>query len=168
MINGISFAPVEVGTVAADGSFSGSAAGPLMLAWFSDATTLGMILPLRSVSFSGDLSDSHACIGSYAAGSLADVACAADDTHPAFTAGATLEGLLALEDADTIDVPSLGQSLCVVLGGAGDGASPIQRCRRDAGGAIEFRGDACTTGGGTCGDAVAFRADVAASAVTLR
>ena len=133
-----------------------------------------VILPLRSARLStGTLSASQNCIGRYnAAGLRPDNGCFPDEVNHAFVTGAELEGLISLEDADAVILPSFAESLCVHLAGnraeyAVTDAQGVLVCKRDASHAIVFQGDACSVAGQTCTDAVATAARFAASSVRI-
>ena len=87
-----------------------------------------------------------------------------------FVDGAGVTGFFVLEEADTVEVPMLGRTLCVLLSGpaAGysDGATPVAHCKRDASGNILFKGDWCAetnmTATPACEDALRFSAQFAA------
>ena len=86
-----------------------------------------------------------------------------------------MSGFFVLAEADTVDVPVLGSSLCVLLSGDaqgfGDGGTPVAHCKRDAAGKILFKGDWCaatdapSTPG--CEDALRFSARFAAQGATI-
>jgi hypothetical protein len=110
------------------------------------------------------LSDDDNCIGAFNPRAL-DSAC--KETPSACskwkTAGA-MAGHITLEEADEIDIPSLGQSLCALLAKA-----PSGKCPRDPKGKIDVQGDYCT---GTrkacdCRDSFWLAATFAASAVRI-
>jgi hypothetical protein len=155
----------------AGGSFHTTAPRDLALPMYLDAAGHVTVLPLRSARFTGALSPSQGCIGRYEpAGLDAANGCLPDETHPAFVTGATAEGLLSLEEADRVFIPETAVSFCALVAGEARSvtdAAGVTRCRRDAGGRVVFAGDACTTAGAACGDAVRMKADFAASAVRV-
>jgi hypothetical protein len=164
--------------VGADGSFS--TATPIdrfVLPIYGDAAgTMELLrLPLRQLSIEGTLSADRSCIGTYNAANLdPENSCLADDLTPTFLTGGSVRAYITLEDADSVIIDSLGQSLCVLLSRDattyGDGGSP-NRCRRE-GGVITFRGDWCSVtdlnAAGDCADAVRFQGSFAASSVAIR
>jgi hypothetical protein len=172
---GQSIHPVKFAVdIADDGSFVTSAAHDLLLPMFLDTYGKVLVFPIRAARLSaGALSPSRGCIGRYDAAALEPSnACLPDVDARAFVAGATLEGLLVLDDADRVVVDRFGMSLCARLAGASPAlvtknAAGITVCRRDSGGRIVFQGDACSASGESCGDAVAVRADFAASSVRI-
>jgi hypothetical protein len=146
----------------------------LMPLYLDAGATELVILPLRAVRLTaGTLSASQNCIGRYDATALrTDNGCFPDERNRAFVTGASLTGLIALEDADALLLPSFSESLCVYLSGdrgryATTGADGVAVCKRDADHAIVFQGDACSVAGGSCTDAVAAAADLAASSVLI-
>ncbi|APR84319.1 Hypothetical protein A7982_09668 [Minicystis rosea] len=172
MIQGRHVQPTKLAVdIAADGSFETAASQDLLLPIFLDTYGKAIVLPLRAVRLgAGVLSASRGCIGRYDASKLDPAnACLPDDDQKAFVPGATLEGLLVLEDADDVVIDSSSMSLCARLAGpelVTTNAQGTTVCRRDADGRILFQGDACAMGAG-CADAVALRADLAASAVRI-
>jgi hypothetical protein len=154
----------------AEDAFATVAGADLVMPIFLDAAaTQYVLLPIRDVRVSAAVSPSHNCIGHYNAEGLDPIhACLPDDTHKAFVTGGALSGLITLEDADTIVISSLNETMCVLfannMGVAGPNGYKV--CERDANDKIAFSGDACTAGVG-CGDAVTFSADFAASSVAI-
>jgi len=176
MIGGIAIDPVEVDApVAADGTFATAMGANVVVPIFLDINaTQSVLLPLKAAQLSGKLSEDKNCIGIYNAEKL-DPAnnCQSEVDVPAFdpTSG-TLEGYITLEDADSVIVDALKQSLCVLLSGDsaqyGDGGSP-NKCKRDMNNAIIFQGDWCdaTNSAGGCQDSMQLGAQFAASAVKV-
>lgn len=170
MINGVQVAP---NTAQFDTLLDGiqSQAMDVILPFFLDmAGTQVILIPLRGAVISAKLSEDQNCIGAYNAEGLDPAnSCLPDDTHPLFLAGGQLTAAISLEDADTIVVDALSQSLCVVLGGAPTPEPGVKHCVRDANGAIVFKGDWCsaTNSAGGCGDAMLMKVEFAASGVKL-
>lgn len=171
---GTAIAPVNIATTTdATGAMSAEI-GDIQVPIFEDLTASGLpiILPLKGARVTQQvLSADNNCIGTYNAEGLLPVdRCLPSKDIPAFIDGATLEGYIILEDADQVLVADVNQTLCVLLGGtaAGDGGSPI-RCKRDATGAIELKGDFCSTtqSAGGCQDSFMLGATFAASAVEI-
>jgi hypothetical protein len=159
-------------------AFSSSAAD-LVMPVFLDAMGVNvMLLPLHQLGFdSGRISADNGCIGQYNAAGLAEASeCQPTGTIPSFIDGASVSAFFVLEEADTVEVAQLGQSLCVLLSGDaqgfGDGGSPIERCKRDASGEILFKGDWCaaTNAKATpgCEDSLRFTAQFAAQGATIQ
>jgi hypothetical protein len=159
-------------------AFSSSAADLVMPVFLDAAGASVMLLPLHQVGFdSGRISADNGCIGQYNAMGL-DMAnnCQPDGATRSFVDGASVSGFFVLEEADTVDVAMLGESLCVLLSGDaqsfGDGGTPIERCKRDASGNILFKGDWCeaTNGKATpgCEDSLRFSAQFAAQGATIQ
>ena len=168
-INGILVSPATTDAVVeADGSFTSAAFSSNQVIYGAGSGSVFMVLPLQGAVVSGTLSASHACIGSYNADALASTACAADADHPAFADAGRLEAFISLEDADTVIVADVQQSLCALLTGTDDGGVP-QKCYRSAMGSIEYAGDWCSAtdqaADSGCAEAVRFSATFAARAV---
>lgn len=149
----------------------GALAMPIFLG-SSDAAAL--VLPLRNVRLRGTLSASGNCIGSYNAAGLEPTnLCQPDAAHSSFVNGGNGKAFILLEEADTVLVQQLDESLCVLLSGDaaryGNGAVTAH-CKRTAG-ANDFAGGWCSTTNtaatASCHDAVAFRFDYAAGSVKI-
>jgi hypothetical protein len=133
-------------------------------------------LPIRQARFVNiTASGNHDCIGEYNAAGLDPASgCVADAQHPGYFPDAQVAGFINLEQADTIPITKLGETLCVLLSGDatayGNGASPISRCKR-VNGQIVFPGDWCTAtnqaASAQCKDAVYFAGAFAASGVII-
>ena len=134
------------------------------------------IFPLRSLRFFDTVvTPDHDCIGAYNAAGL-DPAnnCIGDEQHRTFLDGGHFEAFISLEEADTVLVPVLGQTLCVLLSDSapsfGDGGQP-SKCKRDSTGNIVLQGDWCSVtnqpASGGCADAMRFAGSFAASGVAI-
>lgn len=170
-------APLTVAAPVAAACGLTSAAGDVLMPFYGNTDgNMLTIFPLRALRFvATQISPDHNCIGSFNAGALQpESGCAADEAHPAFVDGGQFESFITLEDADAVPVPTLNQSMCVLLsdnasawGTGGSGAT----CKRDANGAILFQGDWCSatnqpaTAG--CADALRFAGSFAASGTTI-
>lgn len=175
-VSGLHLQPITYPGVKPDasGAFTVAMGQDLLVPIYLDtAGTSVVILPLKNSRLTtGTLSASQSCIGKYNAENL-DVAnsCLPDSKNKAFITGAKIDGIITLEDADTVVVSSLNQSLCVLLSqdpatyGVKDAAG-VTICKR-TGGMIDFQGDTCSMAGGTCKDAVNLTADFAASSVKI-
>jgi hypothetical protein len=136
-----------------------------------------LLWPLRQLQFfNGTFSADHNCIGRYNASGLSPAnACLPDDTHPDFIDGASFSAFFVLEEADTVVISPLQQTLCVLLSGDastfGDGAQP-SRCKRNAQKQIIFKGDWCSMGNQPatpgCADSLRFAGSFAASGVKIQ
>lgn len=167
---------VSVSSGLMGGAFSAEV-GDVTVPIFLDAgASMFVLLPLKAAKLTGTLSGDNNCVGAYNAANLdPGNNCLAEppDTLQFINAG-TLEGYITLEDADTVIVDSLKQSLCVLLSGNaamyGDGATP-NLCKRDVDGKIEYKGDWCASTNGAadaaCADSAKLGADFAASAVKI-
>ena len=132
--------------------------------------------PIHNAKLSaGQISADHNCIGSYNATKLSpNNSCLPelDIGLDFYTSNATLEGLITLEEADSVIVDLLGQSLCVLLSGDpskyGDMGKP-KKCTRKADGKIALEGDWCSTSNAAdgCKDSYKLAATLAASSVKL-
>ncbi|MFO0758683.1 MAG: hypothetical protein U0359_19480 [Byssovorax sp.] len=164
-------APVD-----ASGNFAAAMGVDLLVPIFLDAAaTQIVLLPLKKATLKGTLSSNNNCIGKYNSDTLSqDNNCLPDSTHPAFTTGAQLDGYITLEDADTVELTTPPETLCVLLSGDadkyGDGSSPVNKCKR-TNGKIDFGGDWCDAtnmaADANCADAVKLGGEFAANAVKL-
>ncbi len=158
-----------------DGRFAAASPIDLLVPLFLDpATGEVALLPVRGVHVSGQIGSDGLCIGRFnAEGLKPEDKCAITEAAPAFVDGGIVRGVVKLEEADAVLLPSAGHSLCVAIAGDvpkyGDGATPA-RCRRE-GGRIAFQGDWCSTTNApatpACADAVQLAGSFAASAVRL-
>lgn len=172
-------APVEVDSnLNADGTFS-TAPLPLvtMPIYLDLEATSAVYLPLREAEISSALlSSDQNCIGRFNGDGLQPVNNCLPNAEKGidyYINGASLDGYITLEEADTVVVDVLKQSLCVLLSDDvnqfGDDGDP-KRCTRDANGDIIFQGDWCSTSNSAdgCKDAVKLAAKLAASSVAVR
>jgi hypothetical protein len=159
------------------GAYGPTAGTDLVLPIFLDAAgTTAVVVPMHQVSMSGTLSANQNCIGTYNAAGLDPLnSCMADSTHPLFNSGGTVTAFISLEDADTVVIAPLQETLCVLLSGNagtyGDGMTPVQHCKRDTANAIVFQGDWCSTTNMAkmtgCADSVALAGSYAASGIKI-
>ncbi len=139
-----------------------------------------ILLPLHDAKLAGTISADNNCIGQYNSKGLDPAkSCLASDDAPAFIGGdgladsdGQLGGYITLEEADTVIVDAVGQSLCVILSGDatkyGDGM-PLAKCTRDAGLKIVFQGDWCDTpNDASCHDSIRMSARFSASGVSAK
>ena len=176
-INGLAVKPFETDlTVGADGKFSMAMGVDLVVPIFLDAMgNSAVLLPLHQARLiNGTLSESKNCIGKYNAEGLSPANnCLGDTTTPTFLTAAELDGYITLEEADGVEISSLGQTLCVLLSGDaskyGDGGTP-NKCKR-TNNVIDFKGDWCAStnkaADANCSDATALGAKFAASSVLI-
>ncbi len=154
-----------------------SSAGDVNMPVYLDFQASQVVLfPLRQARFVNlTVSGNHDCIGKYNAAGLDPAGgCLADQQTPAFFPDAQVVAMINLENADSIPIAALGQSLCVVLSGDaaiyGDGAQPTVHCKR-VNGKILFQGDWCTAtnqaASALCKDALYFAGAFAASGVII-
>ena len=182
------FAPVEGDlTVDAEGNFETGVFPAIRLPIYSDMMAAEVIeLPLREARLVGaKLSANNNCIGTFNAAGLQP----RDNCKPVpsegifyFIDGGTLEGYITLEEADSVHVEDLSQTLCVLLSGdpaahgfdadpcPAAGAATCKACVRDGMGNITLEGDWCSTtnSAGGCKDSFRLSATFAASAVSLK
>ena len=138
-----------------------------------------VLLPLHDAKLTGKVSADNNCIGQYNSKGLDPAGgCLADDMNPSFIgtdgkadSDGKLDGYITLEEADTVIVDAVSQSLCVILSGDaamyGNGAmmGPVL-CKRDAAMKIAFQGDWCDASNDTaCKDSVRLTANFSASSV---
>jgi len=142
------------------------------------AGTTVVLLPLHQARLlMGTLSATQNCIGSYnAAGLLTSDSCLPAGTITQFIDGGSLDGFITLEQADTVIISALGQSLCALLAG---GASSMDTmtgtaglvCKRDANNNIVFQGSWCEATNApataTCFDSVQLTGKFAASSILI-
>ncbi len=162
-------APVELDltlTNNADGSIGFDVTGGLDLSvpiYQDKAAKTAIILPLHNAQVTkGKISADHNCIGAYDSKDLTPQNNCTSNLP--YLPAATLSGYITLEEADKVDVPTAGTTLCAII--AGMAAMP--KCPRTAG-KITFKGDFCSTTmkPGGCQDAVQLTGEFAASAVKV-
>jgi hypothetical protein len=170
-------APVTLTAPLGASCVANSSAADLNLPVYLDSTaTSAVLLPLRQAQFSNlTVSGDHNCIGKHN-GAFLDPAdgCIGTAQAPIFLPGGQVDGFINLEQADSVVILAIQQSLCLVLTGDaakyGDGGSP-QKCKRTSG-KIVFPGDWCTATNqaatAQCNDAVRFNGTFAASAVIIK
>jgi hypothetical protein len=168
--------PVETDSGLSNGSFSAEVGDVTVPIFLNAAATSFVLLPLRSGKLTGTLSADNNCIGKYNADKLDPMnSCLAEPPEKLqFENAGTLDGYITLEDADSVPIESLAQSLCVLLSGNaamyGTGMKP-NTCKRDMDGKIVYQGDWCSmtnaAADGTCADSVKLGAAFAASAVKV-
>lgn len=180
-VAGFPIAPFETDAPIMDGKFAMAMGADLTVPVYLDLDAMGVVLlPLHAAKLSGTVSEDGNCIGKYnSKGLQPGDNCAATKDIPAYVGAdgkadsdGTLDGFITLEEADTVVVSAIHQSLCVILSGDatqyGDGAAEA-KCKRDAGGKIVFQGDWCAASNdAACKDAVKLQAKFAASAVKVK
>ena len=175
-LDGVSF-PVAPVTVSAslDASCNvASSAGNVILPFYENEQAQSFTLfPLRSLSFFDTrLTPDHDCIGSYNAAGLDPAnGCTPDEVTPQFLDAGSFAAFISLEEADTVQIPLLSQSLCVLLSGDPGSYGDAGKCLRDAGNEIVWKGDWCSTTNQPatpgCADAMRFAGSFAASGVGI-
>lgn len=176
ILSGFFIAPTEESSGLAGGSFSTNVGDKIFPIFLDAAASSYVLLPLKATKLSGVLSENNNCVGTYNAEKLdpANSCLPEPPNTPQFLNAGTLDALMTLEDADTLIIDTLSQSLCVLLSGDaamyGNGMSP-NKCKRDAAGKIVYQGDWCeatnAAADANCADAVKLEADFAASAVKI-
>ncbi len=170
-------APVTLSAPISAACSTDSSASDLNLPIYLDVMASSLIpLPLHQARFVNlTVSGNHDCIGTYnAVGLDPSGGCLPDAQHPGFFPDAQVVAFINLEQADTVPVSPIGQSLCVLLSGDaatfGDGAQPISHCKR-TNAKINFQGDWCSAtnqpASAQCKDALYFAAGFAASGVII-
>jgi len=176
ILSGNQISPVTVDSGLMSGSFSAKVGDVTVPIFLDAAASSYVLLPLKAGVLTGTLSADNNCVGKYNAENLDPAnSCLAEppDTLQFINAG-TLDGFITLEDADAVIIDSLSQSLCVLLSGNaamyGDGMTP-NKCKRDAMGVIEYKGDWCAAtdmaADAMCMDSAKLGAEFAASAVKV-
>jgi hypothetical protein len=179
--NGMPFVitPIDVDAPITDGRFAAETTQDVVVPIYLDAMddTKVVLLPLRGARlYDGTISADNNCIGKYNAENLDPVnLCLPEEGIPAFIDGGKLEGFITIEEADTVVIDVLGQTMCVLLSADtltyGDGGSPVQKCKRDMNDVITLTGDWCaaTNSAATadCKDAFKLGATFAASAAKM-
>jgi hypothetical protein len=170
-------APIVVPAPINGGAFATSMGKSVILPIYLDlAASAVILLPLHEAKLAGTLSADKSCIGKYNAAGLDPAGgCLPDNTTPAFIGAdgkgdsdGHLDGYVPLEEADTVIIDAIGQSLCVVLSGDaatyGDGGTPA-KCKR-TNGKINFQGDWCAASNDmACTDSAHLTANFSASGV---
>jgi hypothetical protein len=152
--------------------------GDLNLPIYLDAMGANaVVLPLRQLQlYKGFVSDDNSCIGTYNASALDPAnACQPQAGEPQFVNGGLAGGYIVLSEADTIPIPMLGQTLCVLLSGNtatyGEQEGGLTVCKKGPNHQILFQGDWCAAtnapASATCADSMQFVASFAASGVTI-
>ncbi len=162
-----------------DGSFAVTMGASVIVPIYLDTKAMDVVLlPLHDAKLSGKVSADHGCVGKFNAAGLDPAGgCLPDDTNPLFIGAdgkadtdGKLDGYITLEEADSVIVDKLSQSLCVILSGNsgmyGDGGMPVSKCKRDVNMKIVFQGDWCDKSNDmACKDSVRLGAGFSASGV---
>jgi hypothetical protein len=166
-------APITVDAMPdATGKFSVAKGGDVVVPIFLTDPNNPVLLPLSNARLiNATLSADHNCIGKYNADKLDPTKnCQPQGDDQTFTNGGTIDAYITLEAADTVPITDLKETMCVLLTGENDGATP-KKCKRDAMGNITSKGDWCSktdmAADATCADAFKLQADFAASAVKI-
>ncbi len=158
---------VDLDPTSTDTTFVTKAIPKLFVPIFLDtAGTAVIILPLSNPIIKDlTISANGNCIGSLNPVALAkDCTDVFSDCSKWHTAGA-LGGYMSLEEADSVFIKELNQSLCVVL----TQTAPLTKCDRDGAGLVKAKGDYCskTNKPGDCQDSFWLSATFAASAIKI-
>ena len=181
---GFCFFQASVGTLAVgpvtakldfanDNQFSSQAVDQLNVPIFVDPTNLKsvVILPIKkAVVQNVTISSGGNCIGGFNKKAVETAACTDHDPDSCSrwaTAG-DIGGFITLEDADSVNIDLLQESLCVLLTGSTKDPAHNNGCQR-TNGKLNFKGDFCSTSQkpGDCQDAFWLSATFAASAVKI-
>jgi hypothetical protein len=176
--NSFKVSPFTTTAIINNGVFASGLGGDVVMPVYLDLKGAAVILlPLHATKLTGKISADHDCIGQYNAKGLDPAGgCIADAMTPAFIGAdgkadsdGKLDGYITLEEADSVIIDAIGQSLCVVLSGDaavfGDGQNPA-KCKRGADTKITFQGDWCNaTNSATCKDSARLSANFSASGV---
>lgn len=175
---GLAIAPLTLAAPIDAGCAFGTAKGDVVMPIYVDAqASSAVLLPLHNLQIAmGQLSSDHGCIGALNVQGL-DPAdnCLPTGNTPNFIDAAQLSAFIPLEEADKVVITSLNQTLCVLLSGDpgayGNGAMPVNKCKRDASMNIVFKGDWCAAtdaaASAMCADSMRVSASFAASAVKI-
>jgi hypothetical protein len=176
ILGGKQIDPVSVDSGLSGGAFSAEVGDITVPIFLDEAATSYVLMPLKAGKLTGTLSEDNNCVGAYNAENLDPVnSCLAEPPETLqFVNAGTLDGFITLEDADSVIIDALSQSLCVLLSGNaamyGNGMSP-NKCKRDADMKIVFKGDWCEATNGAadamCSDSAKLGAEFAASAVKV-
>lgn len=85
--------------------------------YINEAQDSYALLPLHQVDVTATLSKDHDCVGSYRAADLQPPLCAPAEGEFAWKNGGTFNAYITVDEADTVDIVDLGESLCVLLSG---------------------------------------------------
>jgi hypothetical protein len=184
-IEGLHVGPVTVDiTTNADGSYNSAVIDKLYVPIFVAASSAGastapsvIVLPLSKAAVHNvSLSADRNCIGHYNSNAVTPTGSTCVDTDDTtcvrWTTAASLGGFITLDDADSVDVPQLAESLCVLLASNAmvDTSDPNEKhCQKGATGHVMATGDFCSTtdAPGGCGDSYWLSATFAASAAKI-
>jgi hypothetical protein len=163
----INVQPVTVPFTNTGDTYQTSAIDKLYVPIFLDEKgTSVIILPLsKPILKDVTITENGNCIGSLNTDALAkDCTDSFSDCSKWRTAG-SLGGFITLEDADTVAIRELNQTLCVVL----TQTAPANKCARDGTGKITAKGDFCSTSNkaGDCADSFWLASTFAAAAVKI-
>ncbi len=85
--------------------------------FIEDSKTDYALLPLRELEVTARLSSDSSCIGHINGDNLDPMTCEPKPDAFAFDNGGTYAGYVTVEDADKVDIATLGYTLCVLLSG---------------------------------------------------
>jgi hypothetical protein len=184
-IEGLHVGPVTVDlTTNADGSYSSAVIDKLYVPIFVAQGTAGasnapsvIVLPLSKAAVHNvTISADHNCIGHYNSDAVTATGATCVDTDDTtcvrWTTAGSLGGFITLDDADSVDVPQLAESLCVLLAANAmvDTSDPNEKhCQKDSSGHVMAKGDfsSTTDAAGGCADSYWLSATFAASAAKI-
>lgn len=139
------------------------------------------LLPMHELEVTATLSADRSCVGRYVPENLdATQGCSAKEDKFAYENGGTYKGYVTVEEADTVEITSLGYSLCVLLSGnvkrwqKKEAGEEIGHCVGSTGYVEEGgfpKGNWCAStnsaAGDTCSDAWLIESDYAAAGVKI-
>jgi hypothetical protein len=161
------------------GNFSVATGVDLVMPVFLNAAgTSSVLLPMHQARITqSTLSSNNDCIGNYNAAGLDPAnSCNPDSTHPAFLDAGKFDGYITLDEADTVIITVLNQSLCVLLSGNASmygmaNGSGVTVCKRDNNNVIVYQGHWCAATNaaatGSCADSEQMAGNFAASSVKI-
>jgi len=166
--------PIKVMTDFSTGTFASTTGQDITVPIYTAEGSV-VLLPLKGAKIlDGKLSADNNCVGSFNASGLDPLAnclpLPAENQYSFVNAG-KIEGYITLEGADSVVVDLAKATLCALLTGSDDGGTPTKKCKRDAMGKIEVKGDWCdatnAAADATCADSVQLSAEFAASSVKV-
>lgn len=188
MIEGLNVGPVTVDVSQnADGSWTSSVIPKIYIPIFVASGTMGasnapsvIVLPISKAAVHNvTLGSNNNCIGSYNSDAVTPTGpngtmCVdtSNTTCVRWTTAGSLGGYITLDEANGVDVPQLGESLCLLLDANAtvDSSNPSEKkCAVGSNGHVMATGDFCSTtdAKGGCADSFWLSATFAASAAKI-
>jgi hypothetical protein len=177
-LDSIMVQPTILSDALVDGGFMANAGTEVDIPLFFDTNGDNyIVLPIGGMSLTGTLSADSDCIGTYDPSALQKTnGCQPADGGHAFTPGGLVTGYVLLDEADSIEVSSVSESLCVLLTGDptmyGTTMGGETVCKRDGGGKVVFQGDWCSNTNSaatmTCADSMQLSLQFSAGSVLIK